>query len=380
MRTAIFILGFFTLVSCGDNSRVNVKGTLNNCEGKTLYFEEVDASRIKLIDSLRLRSSGRFSFSAQTKMPQFYQLRSDNKIISLLLEPGENAVISGDIYNLGRTLTIEGSNGSQLIKTLKDKLNLAKAKLDSISEEYDNSADELIRKDLVAKYEKVIEDHRRYSIEFILNNYSSMANIMAIYQELQPQVYLFNKTRDIQFYKIVRDSLKKRFPKSKHVILLSNYTNKLLQDYHTQKIFSIAKPSDVGLPDISLPDIKGDTIKLSSLKGKYVLLSFWASWHEQSVEANLKLKDVYNKYRNKGFEIYQVSFDKSFVHWKRAINFDELPWLSVNDSTYPNSIVAVNYNVKALPLNYLLDKDMEDIIAKNINSNTLNNKLSELLN
>ena len=380
MRTVIIIIGLLISASCSDINKVRVKGTLNNCKGQTLVFEEVDVFKIHSVDSLKVKGNGRFSFSAQTKIPQFYQLRTDNRIISLLLEPGEKAVISGDMDNIRNTLIIEGSEGSLLINELINKLNDAKLKLDSLTNIYNNTTDEQDRAELEENYEKIIDAHRRYSIEFVLNNYKSLASIMAVYQEIQPQIYLFNRARDIQFYKIVRDSLKKRYPKSNHIIVLNKYTNKLLNDYQTQKIFSIVKPSDVGLPDIALPDVKGDTIKLSSLKGKYVLLSFWASWNEKSVEANLKLKDIYKRYKNRGFEIYQVSFDKSVSHWIGAVNFDELPWLSVNDSTYPNSMVAVHYNVQALPSNYLLDKDMVNIVDKNINANTLNNRLSELLN
>ena len=157
-------------------------------------------------------------------------------------------------------------------------------------------------------------------------------------------------------------------------------TKRLLQRYTGQKILSLAKAEDHILPEIALPDIKGDTIKLLSLKGKYVLLSFWASWDKASVNTNLKLKEVYEKYHRKGFEIYQVSFDKSVNQWNRAIRFDELPWLNVNDSTFPNSITALNYNVNNLPSNYLIDKNMETILGKNLNSDELNNKLSELFN
>jgi len=142
----------------------------------------------------------------------------------------------------------------------------------------------------------------------------------------------------------------------------------------------MAKPENYVLPEISLPDIKGDTLSLVSLKGSYVLLSFWASWNKASIDANLKFKDVYKKYHKKGFEIYQVSFDKSVRQWQNAVGFDELPWISVNDSSFPNSVIARNYNVNELPWNYLIDKNMINIIGKNITANELNKKLSELFN
>ena len=135
-----------------------------------------------------------------------------------------------------------------------------------------------------------------------------------------------------------------------------------------------------GLPAVELKDLNGTVRKLSSLKGKYVLLTFWASWNEDCVEQNLLLKEVYQRYYRQNFEIMQVSFDNSQEEWKHAIRFDELPWLSVIDPTFPRSAIAVNFNVQSLPSNYLIDKDNASILAKDISPDQLLVKLSELLN
>jgi peroxiredoxin len=381
MKIIILILGFFVLISCNRTSKIRVKGVLSNCGHQLVYFEKVDVFKVKKIDSLVIKNNCRFSFSTMAKLPDFYQLRiSENKIISLLMEPGEKALISADLNNLGNTLIIKGSKGSILLNELLKKLEITKSKLDSISNIYNNSINESIKENLVEVYKEIIEEHRKYSIAFILDNLSSLACITALYQEINPQTSLFNRIRDIQFYKLVRDSLSQRFPRSNHVVVLKANTDRLLDDYTRRKILSLAGSENYILPEIALPDIKGDTIKLTSLKGRYVLLSFWASWNEESVNANLKLKEIYEKYRDKGFEIYQVSFDKSVNQWNRAIKFDELPWLSVNDSTFPQSIIALNYNVNNLPSNYLIDKNMETILGKNLSSDELNNRLSELFN
>ena len=381
MKLIILVLGLFVLTSCTKTSKIRVKGVLSNCDNQTVYFEKVDVFKVKKIDSLMIKNNCRFFFSTTAKLPDFYQLRvSESKIISLLLEPGEKALISADYNNLDNTLIIKGSKGSILLNELLKKLEITKLKLDSISNIYDNSINESEKENLVKEYKEIIEEHRKYSIAFILDNFSSLACITALYQEIRPQTSVFNRIRDIQFYKLVTDSLSKRYPRSNHVIVLKVNTNRLLHDYNSQKILSLASPENYILPEIALPDIKGDTIKLTALKGRYVLLSFWASWNEESVNANLRLKEIYEKYHNKGFEIYQVSFDKSVNQWNRAIKFDELPWISVNDSTFPQSITALNYNVNNLPSNYLIDKNMEAILGKNLSSDELNNKLSELYN
>ena len=189
-----------------------------------------------------------------------------------------------------------------------------------------------------------------------------------------------NKLRDLQFYKIVTDSLVKKYPRVKQVIALKQNTQKLLSDYYNQKLLSFADTDNIGLPEIALPDSKGDTINLKSLKGKYILLSFWATWNNPSIEYNLGLKDIYQKYKSKGLEIYHVSLDKSIETWNRSIIFDELKWINVIDTTFPYSRAAGVYNVQMLPANYLIDKDFSTIIAKNLLPAQLDAKLAELLN
>jgi hypothetical protein len=381
IKIVVFILGILTLTSCFRSSQVKVKGVLKNCKNQTLYFEKVDVFKVRPLDSIKMKNSGRFAFTTSAKYPDFYQLRiSDDKIIKLLLEPDEKAIIRGDFNRIDKSLDIKGSHGTQLLKGLLDNIEMTKSKLDSLSEIFINSDDTSDKEDLTEQYRNIIEQHRNYSIGFILDNSSSLASITALYQKVEPGRILFYRARDIQFFKIVRDSLIKKYPKSNHVKVLKINTNRLLQGYSNQKLLSLAKPDNFMLPEIYLPDLKGDSTSLLSLKGKYVLLSFWASWNKESINANLKLKDVYEEYHKRGFEIYQVSFDKSARQWHYAVRFDQLPWINVNDSSFPNSLIARNYNVNSLPWNYLIDSNMDNIIAKNLSSEELNKILSELLN
>ena len=133
------------------------------------------------------------------------------------------------------------------------------------------------------------------------------------------------------------------------------------------------------LPDIRLPDPYGDTIALSSLNGKVVLLSFWASWNEQSVAINHDLKSLYAKYHRNGLEIYQVSFDSELKDWVDAIQYDELPWINVSELSYPESGVAARYNVTELPAIFLIDRQGE-IMGKDYDRVALERKISQLIN
>lgn len=130
-------------------------------------------------------------------------------------------------------------------------------------------------------------------------------------------------------------------------------------------------------PDFTLDDPSGKPLALSSLKGQYVLIDFWASWCGPCRQENPNVVKTYAKYKDKGFSIYGVSLDKDAVAWKKAIEKDGLTWLHGSDLKYWNSTVAQSYGVTAIPATYLLDKEGK-IIAKGLRGASLEAKLQEL--
>ncbi|MBN2612120.1 MAG: AhpC/TSA family protein [Bacteroidales bacterium] len=381
MKKIIFqFIVLVIFVSCSKD-KMQVKGRIDHASGNTVYFEEVDINQIKTLDSLDLKSNGRMKFSDKSRMPKFYQLRfSNGKIINLLLEPGEKATISADLDNPYKSFSVSGSEGTRLVNQLNREFNMVQGHLDSIALLFDKAESPALKDSLSREYERIMNNHRKFSITFILTCSNSLASFMALYQQYNNGVYVFNKVRDLQYFKIVTDSLFKYYPRAKQVITLKKNTETLLNEYHSQKLLSLARDVEYGLPEIILPDISGKEVDMKSLKGKYVLLNFWATWNDESNSLNLALKDVYKKYRGKGFEIYNVALDKSVSYWEKAVVFDEMNWINVIDTTFPNSKAAAFYNVQALPSNYLIDKDFSTIIAKNINPAQLDNKLAGLLN
>ena len=128
--------------------------------------------------------------------------------------------------------------------------------------------------------------------------------------------------------------------------------------YGQQEVPNIADPR----LQITLPDAKGDSVALASLKGKVVLLDFWASWCLPCRAANKKLVKIYDKYKAQGFEIYSVSVDDEKRDWVKAIEKDKITWLQVNDPRSWGAQSAVNWNISVLPSTFLINKNGDVVV------------------
>ncbi|MGH2552917.1 MAG: TlpA family protein disulfide reductase [Chitinophagaceae bacterium] len=131
--------------------------------------------------------------------------------------------------------------------------------------------------------------------------------------------------------------------------------------------------------EIALPAVNGDTIKLSSLKGKVVLLDFWASWCGPCRISNKELTKLYPKYKEKGFEIFGVSFDEDKNLWIKAIKKDNISWVQVNDNGgRKDAITAIQWNIEAIPTSYLIDKNGK-LVAMDLEGKELEKAIKYLL-
>lgn len=131
-------------------------------------------------------------------------------------------------------------------------------------------------------------------------------------------------------------------------------------------------------PEIALPAAGGDTILLSSLRGKVVLLDFWASWCGPCRVSNRGLVKLYPKFKDKGFEILGVSLDEDRKDWLAAVKKDKISWLQVNDNTGWESVTASRWGIRAIPTSYLIDKD-GTLLAMDLEGKELEKALKQLL-
>ncbi len=285
--------------------------------------------------------------------------------------------------NLYKGYSVEGSKGSELVRMLDNKLLDTKRKLDSLNVVYGKASTEpgfdTIQTRLSQKAVDLVKAQRRYNIEFVINNINSLASVKAIYQKLNDQTYVLYEMRDLQYLKILSDSLTRHYPDSRHTKALVRSLEDGMKQLNAAKFNQLIETLPEAKLDPDLKDINGRKVALSSLRGKYVLLAFWSSESRDCISENLQLKDFYRLYNKKGFEIYQISFDTDESAWKNAVRFDELPWISTREDDPRKQRDAILFNVKSVPANYLFDPQ-GNIIASNLHGKALQLKLAQIFN
>jgi thiol-disulfide isomerase/thioredoxin len=182
----------------------------------------------------------------------------------------------------------------------------------------------------------------------------------------------------MKYFEKVDSSMFSLYPDYEPVISLHEQVKDLAAKMKGETSGGPASASGSAAPEISLPTPAGDTIRLSSTRGSVVLLDFWASWCTPCRKENPNLLNVYNIYHKRGFQIFQVSLDKTKDAWMKGIQDDHLEkWIHVSDVQYWNSIVVPLYKIESIPCNYLLDKEGR-IIAANLRGPQLQIKLAEI--
>ena len=381
MRRIVWILIVAVVAFACSDDNFTIEGKITNSESPMIYLEKLEVGGTTVpYDSSKIDGKGNFKLKGNVSYPTFFYLRlNKQKLVTLLIDSTENVKFSADYINYSKDYRIEGSIGSQEVKELNTRLAVTNSKIDSIrsliayagkSHDYEKKKETWIN-----EIGAVCKDQASYSIDFINKNPFSLASVLAIYQRFSDGSYV---VQDLQSMKMAASALYAMYPKSVHTQALYRDTEKLVKDIRTRELKDFIDQYGTNSPDISLPDLKGNEISLSSLRGKYVLLQFWSALDRSSRIQNAVLKENYQKFNRKGFEIYQVSIDTVKTAWQQAIAEDGLKWTNVGDLS--GSIDALNkFNISKIPSNYLLDKE-GTIIAKDVNGPALYKKLSEILN
>ncbi len=385
--SAMIVIG--AIISCNNKTTkkgFEISGTLTNSNARMIYLEEVPMATMQrmVVDSAVIGKDGKYSLKTSTHEETIFNLRLDGNMFPLTSVINDvpaitlDAFFSNDSNHLMEKYIVKGSPASEQLKdfiyTFTDKLKNVYDDgrlVDSLQSIH--AADSIIQP-AIAKQTAAAADIRSFSLQkineskspsltmFVLGYYQTTANNPA---------FKIEALGDDEVTKIITD-LNAKYPSHQGLASIK----KSLDAQMASSAGWVGKEA----PDFTLPDVNGKNVSLSSFRGKYVLVDFWASWCGPCRRENPNVVKAYQQFRTKNFAILGVSLDKPGERdkWLQAVKEDKLDWTQVSDLKFWNSEVVPLYNIEGIPFNVLLDPQGK-VIAESLRGAALEAKLQEVL-
>ena len=339
----------------------SIKGTISGVETGKIYLLKVVDDLPQIIDTADV-VDGKFNFKGTMEMPDIRLLRlNEQDYLAQFFLDNSSITVKARKDSL-RGTKITGSPSQDIFQiyiTEMEKLNKEAMALQGKYQNAMTTGDTNEAEKAKIDYQAMVDNNTFYTKNFVREHANSVVSAYITLVQLASQI----EGAEL-------DSIVSKFTPE---ISASEYVVKLKELVQEQKKTAIG----VEAPDFTMNDTEDKPVKLSSLRGKVVMIDFWASWCAPCRQENPNVVKLYNQYHEKGFEIIGVSLDKDKANWIQAIKDDQLSWIHVSDLQYWQNAAARLYGVNAIPQTYLLDKDGK-IIAKGLRSEQLAAKLNEL--
>lgn len=379
--TVLLAIAAMALGAC-NNKKFNVNGTVSNAEDSVLYFENMSLDGPVVIDSVKLSADGSFSFSEKApEAPEFYRLRIAGQIINISVDSTETITVKAAYPQMATGYNVEGSAECSTIKELALKQIDLQGRVIAIQNnpylKTEQASDSIMR--IIAAYK---DDVKR---NYIFKAPMRASSYFALFQSLG-NMLIFNPRQsedDVKVFAAVATSWDAYHPealrgKNLHNIAIEGMRNvRIVKHNQAAAQIDASKVSESDLIDISLQDNKGNTRKLTDLKGKVVMLDFHLFAAKESTKRIMQMRELYNKFHSRGFEIYQVSIDPDEHYWKTQTA--ALPWISVHDSQGVNSSTLASYNVQNIPTFFLINRS-NALVKRDVQIKDLEAEINSLLN
>lgn len=353
------VLAAFTLGSCG-NKKFRIDGKIGGADGSMLYLENLSLDGPMAIDSVKLGSEGTFEFTGDApEAPEFYRLRIEGDIVNISIDSTETVSIKASMPGMASNYEVEGSENCSVIRELALKQMDLQRRIIAIQNNgmlgLDATRDSIV---------KVIDAYKQdIKMNYIFKEPMKSSSYFALFQTIGSSL-IFNpreSEEDIKVFAAVATSWDVYHPdavrgKNLHNITIEGMKNiRIVQNKMAKQSIDPSRITVSNIIDVTLLDNKGNARSLTDLKGRVVLLDFHVFGTKESTKRIMMLREIYNKYHDRGLEIYQVSLDPDEHFWKTQTA--ALPWISVRDPQGLNSQNLSSYNVQSLPTFFLIDRN-----------------------
>lgn len=363
MRNLLLLaVAFSILFSCSKPTGYVIKGEIKGKDNGLIQLMKYKDGKWITEDSASI-IKGKFELKGKTDLPELriISLPPQTVVAQFFVENG-SLTVDANMDSLTNT-EVKGSKSNDDFFILKKELTSINKEVQGLQQKYNlarqrGNEDEMKRAQI--DYEAMMGNQKVYTKNFIREHPKSTVS---------PLIVLMQRVQEMSAHEI--DTL---------VAFLDPSIQSSIYIAELKKIADKIRVTDIGAlaTDFTQNTPEGTPVSLSSLRGKIVLLDFWASWNAPSRQENPNLVALYAKFKDKGFDILGVSLDKEKEAWLKAIADDKLSWHQVSDLKYMQNEAALKYSVRTLPYTLLLDKEGK-IIAKNLRIEQLDQKLTELL-
>lgn len=357
LQNILILTAMFAITSCTQDPMATIEGNITEAEGETLYLDHIGIERTTVVDSAHLKTDGAFRFRvSQPECFDFYRLRIGREIAYISIDSTETLRVNAAFPTMSAAYQVDGSDDNLILKRLVHKQSeLQHAILTLVRNSGPEIGTTQARIDtLVKQYKESVR------MEYIYAAPGKPYAYFALFQRLGGELIFDPLTvrDDIRCFAAVATNLDLYYPESERAKHLKNIAIKGMRNTRQPQTIDYSAIQDkiveASIIDINLPNIDGIEHRLTDLKGKAVMLDFTAYDHEQSAARVIILRELYNKYAEQGFEIYQVSLDPDEHFWKTAA--ENIPWICVRDEEAPYSRSATLYGIRELPTYFLINR------------------------